>query len=179
MGDQQAPIGEVFYIEGASSYQEDSGALKETKIEGYVPPTCTKLFLFLLCHDADDGDSLEGCDACHQVSDGLRGCLGAGDADGRFVGVEDHHVRGDVRDGDLNSVAAVGDVGWIEMEEECVIYTLEIYLGSRHLKLKTYLPLVDIRMKNPLGHMFSGAVFRVGCLIWIDYLHGEEWSCLA
>ena len=28
MGDQQAPIGEVFYIEGASSYKKDSGALK-------------------------------------------------------------------------------------------------------------------------------------------------------
>ena len=27
MGDQQAPIGEVFYIEGASSYKWDSGAL--------------------------------------------------------------------------------------------------------------------------------------------------------
>ena len=27
MGDQQAPIGEVFYIEGASSYKQDSGAL--------------------------------------------------------------------------------------------------------------------------------------------------------
>ena len=29
MGDQQAPIGETFYIEGASSYKQDSGALKK------------------------------------------------------------------------------------------------------------------------------------------------------
>ena len=29
MGDQQAPIWEVFYIEGASSYKEDSVPLKQ------------------------------------------------------------------------------------------------------------------------------------------------------
>ena len=33
MGDQQEPIGEVFYIEGASSYKQDSGALNGQKNE--------------------------------------------------------------------------------------------------------------------------------------------------
>ena len=30
MGDKQAPIGEVFYIEGASNYELDSGALRKS-----------------------------------------------------------------------------------------------------------------------------------------------------
>ena len=34
MGDEQAPIGEVFYIEGASSYKQDSGALIEATVRG-------------------------------------------------------------------------------------------------------------------------------------------------
>ena len=34
MGDQQAPIGEVFYIEGASSYKKNRGALTLTVLGG-------------------------------------------------------------------------------------------------------------------------------------------------